>query len=59
MEKQVKERGYTIVPVRLYITDRGFAKVEIALAQARKYTTSGSHQRTRCQTGAPRIKKMY
>ena len=33
LEKQVKERGYTIVPVRLYINDRGFAKVEIALAQ--------------------------
>ncbi|MCB9053673.1 MAG: SsrA-binding protein SmpB, partial [Lewinellaceae bacterium] len=26
LEKQVKERGYTIVPVRLYINDRGFAK---------------------------------
>ena len=36
MEKQVKERGYTIVPVRLYIADNGYAKLEIALAKGKK-----------------------
>ena len=36
LEKQIKERGYTIVPARMYINDRGFAKVEIALAQGKK-----------------------
>ena len=36
LEKRVKERGFTIVPVRLYINDRGFAKLEIALAQGKK-----------------------
>jgi len=36
LEKRVKERGFTIVPHRLYISDRGFAKVEIALAQGKK-----------------------
>ncbi|MDX1940597.1 MAG: SsrA-binding protein SmpB [Saprospiraceae bacterium] len=36
LEKKVKERGYTIVPYRLYLTDRGFAKLEIALAQGKK-----------------------
>ncbi|MCB0662257.1 MAG: SsrA-binding protein SmpB [Saprospiraceae bacterium] len=36
LEKKVKERGFTIVPYRLYITDRGFAKLEIALARGKK-----------------------
>lgn len=36
LEKRVKERGFTIVPYRLYISERGFAKVEIALAQGKK-----------------------
>jgi len=36
LEKRVKERGYTIVPTRLYVNDRGFAKLEIALAQGKK-----------------------
>jgi SsrA-binding protein len=36
LEKKVKERGFTIVPYRLYITERGFAKVEIALARGKK-----------------------
>jgi SsrA-binding protein len=35
-EKKVKERGLTIVPIKLYIDDRGFAKLEIALAQGKK-----------------------
>ena len=36
LEKRVKERGFTIVPYRLYLSDRGFAKLEIALAQGKK-----------------------
>ena len=31
-----KERGFTLIPYRLYLTERGFAKVEIALAQGKK-----------------------
>ena len=34
--KKVKEKGNTIVPYKLYITDRGFAKIEIALATGKK-----------------------
>lgn len=30
------ERGFTIVPLRMFISKRGFAKVEIALAQGKK-----------------------
>lgn len=34
--KRVKEKGYTIVPFRLYLSERGLAKIEIALAQGKK-----------------------
>jgi SsrA-binding protein len=30
------DQGLTIVPLRLFVTDRGFAKIEIALAQGKK-----------------------
>ena len=36
LEKKVKEKGFTIVPVRLYFSERGLAKLEIALAQGKK-----------------------
>ena len=36
MEKKVKERGMTIVPVRMFLSERGFAKLEIALSQGKK-----------------------
>ncbi len=33
---KVKERGYTIVPLKMFLNDRGFAKLEIALARGKK-----------------------
>jgi SsrA-binding protein len=36
LERRVKERGLTIVPYKLYLSDRGLAKLEIALAQGKK-----------------------
>jgi SsrA-binding protein len=36
LERRLKERGMTIVPYKLYISDRGFAKLQIALAQGKK-----------------------
>ncbi|MEO0627694.1 MAG: SsrA-binding protein SmpB, partial [Bacteroidota bacterium] len=36
LEKKVKEKGLTIVPFQLYLNERGFAKVDIALAQGKK-----------------------
>lgn len=36
LEKKVKEKGFTIVPTRLYFSDRGLAKLEIAMAQGKK-----------------------
>jgi SsrA-binding protein len=31
-----EEKGYTIVPLRIFTNERGFAKMEIALAQGKK-----------------------
>ena len=36
LKTKADERGFTIVPLRMFISDRGFAKVEIALAQGKK-----------------------
>jgi SsrA-binding protein len=33
---KAKEKGVTIIPVRLYINERGFAKLEIGLARGKK-----------------------
>jgi SsrA-binding protein len=36
LQKKVKESGLTIVPVRLYINEKGLAKLGIALARGKK-----------------------
>jgi len=36
LRSKTEEKGLTIVPVRLYINKRGFAKLEIALAKGKK-----------------------
>ncbi|MFT7588227.1 MAG: SsrA-binding protein [Limisphaerales bacterium] len=36
LHSKVKERGFTIVPLKLYISERGFAKLDIALAKGKK-----------------------
>lgn len=36
LQRQVKESGFTIVPVRLYINNHGLAKLVIALAKGKK-----------------------
>ena len=36
LQKRVKEKGFSIVPYRVYFSDRNFIKVEIALAQGKK-----------------------
>jgi len=36
LERKVEEKGLTLIPVRLFINDRGFAKLEIALARGKK-----------------------
>jgi len=36
LEKEVKNSGLTIVPLRLFMTDKGWAKLDIALAKGKK-----------------------
>jgi len=36
LERKVKEKGFSIVPYRLYISERGLAKLEVKLAQGKK-----------------------
>ena len=35
LEKLVKDTGKTIIPLRLFINEKGFAKMEIALCQGK------------------------
>jgi SsrA-binding protein len=36
LEGKIEEKGLTLVPVRLFLNDRGLAKLEIALAKGKK-----------------------
>ncbi len=36
LESRIAEKGLTLVPIRLFINDRGFAKLEIALGKGKK-----------------------
>jgi SsrA-binding protein len=36
LEKKMNTKGFTIVPLRLFINDKGLAKLEIALGQGKK-----------------------
>jgi SsrA-binding protein len=33
---KVKEKGFTLIPISLFVTEKGLAKVEIALAKGKK-----------------------
>lgn len=33
---KLEQRGFTLVPLRMYFTKKGFAKIELALAQGKK-----------------------
>jgi SsrA-binding protein len=36
LEKEIKNTGLTIVPLRMFINEKGFAKLDIALAKGKK-----------------------
>lgn len=59
-EKKVKEKGFTIVPYRLFLNDRGFAKIEIALVQGKKvYDKRDTIRKRENKRQMDRIKKQY
>ncbi|WP_420458969.1 SsrA-binding protein SmpB [Neolewinella sp.] len=59
-EKKVKEKGFTIVPYRLYLNARGLAKVEVALVQGKKvYDKRETIRQRESKRTMDRIKKQY
>jgi len=36
IEKRMQERGYTVVPLRIFLTEKGLAKMEIGLGKGKK-----------------------
>jgi SsrA-binding protein len=36
IDRTIKTKGLTIIPLRIFINEKGFAKVEIAVAQGKK-----------------------
>jgi len=60
LEKQVKTTGNTIVPLRLFINDRGLAKLEIALAKGKKlYDKRETIKERETKRNLDRIQKEY
>lgn len=60
LEKEVKNTGLTIIPLRLFINDRGLAKIEIALAKGKKlYDKRETIKDRESKRKLDRIKKEY
>lgn len=36
IEKRMQERGYTVVPLRIFLTEKGIAKMEVGLGKGKK-----------------------
>lgn len=57
--KKKEEKGMTIIPYKLYFSDRGFVKLEIALAEGKKqYDKRASIKERDNKRELDRIKKM-
>ncbi|MBD0832704.1 SsrA-binding protein SmpB [Aestuariibaculum sediminum] len=60
LQKEVQSTGLTIVPLRLFINDRGFAKMDIALARGKKLFDKRETIKDRDnKRNLDRIKKAY
>jgi SsrA-binding protein len=60
LERKIKEKGMTLVPYRIYFSDRGIAKIEIALAQGKKsYDKRESIKDRDAQRELDRAKKIF
>ena len=36
LESKIKEKGYSIIPLKIFISEKGFAKIEIGLGKGKK-----------------------
>ncbi|MBI9060599.1 MAG: SsrA-binding protein SmpB [Marinilabiliaceae bacterium] len=60
LERKTKESGLTIVPVKIFLNERGFAKVEIALARGKKmHDKRETLKNKEASREMDRIKKKY
>lgn len=60
LERRVSEKGYTIVPYRVYLSERGFIKIELWLAQGKKaYDKRDSIKDKDLKRDMDRAKKLY
>ena len=60
LNKEVQNSGLTIIPLRLFINDKGYAKLEIALAKGKKlYDKRETIKDRDNKRNLDRIKKIY
>ncbi len=60
LEKEVKNTGLTIIPLKLFLTDKGWAKLNIALAKGKKLHDKRETLKDRDnKRDLDRIKKAY
>ncbi len=60
LEKEVNTSGLTIIPLRLFVNDRGLAKLDIALAKGKKLYDKRETMKDRDnKRDLDRIKKSY
>lgn len=60
LEKEVKNSGLTIIPLRVFINERGLAKMQIALAKGKKlYDKRETIKDRETKRNLDRIKKDY
>ncbi|MGA1227675.1 MAG: SsrA-binding protein SmpB [Tamlana sp.] len=60
LEKEVNVKGNAIIPLRLFINDKGYAKLEIALAKGKKLFDKRETIKDRDnKRNLDRIKKIY
>jgi SsrA-binding protein len=59
IERRSKEKGYSIVPLRIFFSETGYAKCDIALAQGKKaFDKRHSIKQKDMQRDLDRIKKL-
>ena len=60
LEKEVKNTGLTIIPLKLFLTDKGWAKLNIALAKGKKLHDKRETMKDRdTKRDLARIKKSF
>ena len=60
LERRVKEKGFTIIPFRLFFSERGFAKLKIELASGKKsYDKRESIKQREDKRSLDRLKKVF